>query len=156
MNYNKLIRVDFSNTRMRLETLTPTQFCAYAVEVRGVPNEIGQVFLTVFTPTNEHYAPFPLSQNDNGDWQGALLPTHFQTEGKARYEMFGMDAEGVRFPLGKGDVIVDGFESGTIPIPSGDTVIVSEIAADDGTMHRIKAKKVVTDGHVEWTSEVEL
>lgn len=152
----KTIRVDVDNLHFKLDTINPMQLCALPVSFTNIPDSVTGVHIVIFTKTGEHFTPCPLSQDENGDWTVELEGVFFPAEGECKYELFGETPLGNRMPLGRGDCKVAKFDSGQTPVPTGESIFITEIMGTDGTMHKITAVNVGTEDDPDWTTQVEL
>lgn len=154
--YNTEITLDIQNLHRPRRTMQVMQFCGTKLFVRAVPADAIALSVVVFKPTGKHYAPIPLRQDANGDWQGFVIGTCFPDAGEAKYQLQYTDAENHICAGGKGKIIIDPFDpaQGGEPTPSGDVVITEIPSKTDGTMHKIVAVNKGTAENPDWTTEL--
>lgn len=145
MTPNAIVILDRRHLLSPLTTFEAMKDGRFVAEFRGA-KDIDALSVTVFTPCGSKFAPVIASQDANGDWHVILGGQFFPTVGRAKYEIVGLDSDGTGVPLGRGEIVIGDFNSGTV-VPSSKPSVV-EIPDDNGIMHRVKA---VLDEAGEWT-----
>lgn len=154
-NVNAVVQVDVQNLHRPLVTFQARQLSSFVAELRGVPDDIVNVGVTVYKPDGQHFITTRCSQDANGYWKLYITPTMLPDAGEAKYEVIGTDDQEMTAPLGEGRLLIDPFGSGSLPIPEGKAIQVFDIPDKNGIAHKIVAVNVGTEEHPDWTTRLE-
>lgn len=148
----KLIRIDVERLALPLATIDVRRACAYPVRISGVPREVSNLQITVISVEGNAFNPIPASIDAEGNWKVKLPPMMFPAVGCCHYEVWGLDADGDKFALGRGCIAVRPFESGDMtPVSPTGRQIVTAIPDRSGRLHNVVAEEV--DGEYTWVIE---